>query len=710
MKKIIILLLFIASQKIIVAQNVGIGTTEPMNKLQVQGNLLVNTPTTATNTPPTVAQTKTMLNGGTISFAASDSIGRIYDPGGQSGNYASNQISNANISGATGATGVELTFESIDLSSFDSLIIKEPISGTILLTVGNFYTNAGKWIFNSSSLFIIFKSNGDANVGAGFSLLFRRLYTNSTTLPDLSGYTGNAFFFNTKNGDLRSGQINNSERGNYSVAFGSNNTASGDFSSAIGFSNSSSGQYSATVGRSNIAGGTAAIAIGQNSSANGAYTTAMGQNSIASGNVATAMGYSTTASGSASTALGDNTNATGNRSTAMGQNSTAAGNYSTAIGSNTNALGNYSTSMGGNTTANNIYATSLGYNTMADGAYSTSTGKYTNASGYASTATGDSCLSSGVASFSGGFQTTASGNYSNAFGFATTASGEASTALGLTTIASGDHSTTMGRTTFAIGSESTAMGYFTTASGSSSTAMGNNTLASGLASTAIGYNTTASGFYSTAVGYHATAIGSSSIALGTYLTANGSSSIAMGSYVNTNNYNGSFLVGDLSTTAVMNGVAPNNFRARFAGGYKLFTSANYSTGCTLLAGDNAWTTGSDVHSKENFAQINGEDFLKKISNFNLTSWNYKTQNPTTFRHYGPMAQDFYAAFGKDKYGTIGNDTTINSADFAGVSFVAIQALEKRTQKIEGLEKENAALKAMLLQLRKEMDKLKKKKL
>lgn len=62
-----------------------------------------------------------------------------------------------------------------------------------------------------------------------------------------------------------------------------------------------------------------------------------------------------------------------------------------------------------------------------------------------------------------------------------------------------------------------------------------------------------------------------------------------------------------------------------------------------------------------------------------------------------MAQDFYAAFGKDEYGTIGNDTTINSADFAGVSFIAIQALEKRTQKIEHLEKEQVILEKMLKQ-------------
>ena len=209
----------------------------------------------------------------------------------------------------------------------------------------------------------------------------------------------------------------------------------------------------------------------------------------------------------------------------------------------------------------------------------------------------------------------------------------------------------------------------------------------------MGWNTTASGNISTAMGFET--------------TASGDRSTAMGNYVSTNNQEGCFVIGDNSTVSVMSSPAPNNFRARFANGYRLYTSADYSTSCSLGAGDNAWTTGSDVNTKENFAAINGEDFLKKIAGFSLTSWNYKTQNPKTFRHYGPMAQDFYAAFGKDKYGTIGNDTTINSADFAGVSFIAIQALEKRTAEYK---KENAELKAMLLQLRKEMDELKKTKL
>jgi hypothetical protein len=300
----------------------------------------------------------------------------------------------------------------------------------------------------------------------------------------------------------------------------------------------------------------------------------------------------------------------------------------------------------------------------------------------------------GAYSFATGNNTTASGYISTAMGNYPIASGYISTAIGDNTTASGDYSTAIGDNTTASGDYSTAIGYNTTASGGVSTALGDNTTASGGSSTAMGYNTIASGVRSTASGYST--------------TASGDYSSAMGNYVSTNNQEGCFVIGDNSTTTLMNSPAINNFRARFANGYRLYTSANYSTSCSLGAGDNAWTTGSDVRTKENFAEVNGEDFLKKISGFHLTSWNYKTQNPKTFRHYGPMAQDFYVAFGKDKYGTIGNDTAINSADFAGVSFIAIQALEKRTQAVEELKKKNEELGKMLLELRKEMDELKKK--
>jgi hypothetical protein len=61
----------------------------------------------------------------------------------------------------------------------------------------------------------------------------------------------------------------------------------------------------------------------------------------------------------------------------------------------------------------------------------------------------------------------------------------------------------------------------------------------------------------------------------------------------------------------------------------------------------------------------------------IGSWHVKG-TPMTDRHYGPMAQEWFSAFGNDGIGTIGNDTTLASADVDGVLCIAVQALEKRT--------------------------------
>ena len=60
----------------------------------------------------------------------------------------------------------------------------------------------------------------------------------------------------------------------------------------------------------------------------------------------------------------------------------------------------------------------------------------------------------------------------------------------------------------------------------------------------------------------------------------------------------------------------------------------------------------------------------------VQSWNYIGHDPKEFRHYGPVAQDFFAAFGHDDIGTIGSPTTINSGDMQGILMIAVQALEK----------------------------------
>jgi hypothetical protein len=91
--------------------------------------------------------------------------------------------------------------------------------------------------------------------------------------------------------------------------------------------------------------------------------------------------------------------------------------------------------------------------------------------------------------------------------------------------------------------------------------------------------------------------------------------------------------------------------------------------------------------------------LKKLVAIPVTSWNYIGHDPKVNRHYGPMAQDFFAAFGHDGVGTVGSATTINSSDLSGVLMLALQALEKRTAELrsdnETLRAENVRLKTRL---------------
>ncbi len=119
-----------------------------------------------------------------------------------------------------------------------------------------------------------------------------------------------------------------------------------------------------------------------------------------------------------------------------------------------------------------------------------------------------------------------------------------------------------------------------------------------------------------------------------------------------------------------------------------------------------FTFPSDKNQKENFRPVDGQQVLRKIGGLTLTSWNYIGHDPKQFRHYGPVAQEFFGAFGRDAIGTIGTSTTINSGDMDGILMVAVQALEKRTvelgqekerltETVEALKADNAELRAQL---------------
>ena len=111
----------------------------------------------------------------------------------------------------------------------------------------------------------------------------------------------------------------------------------------------------------------------------------------------------------------------------------------------------------------------------------------------------------------------------------------------------------------------------------------------------------------------------------------------------------------------------------------------------MLESQVALTVVSDQTTKENFKPVDGEAVLGKIRDFELSSWNFIGHDPKEFRHYGPMAQDFFAAFGHDGLGQIGSETTINSGDIAGILMIAVQALEKRTAELKHTKAQLAAM-------------------
>ena len=311
-------------------------------------------------------------------------------------------------------------------------------------------------------------------------------------------------------------------------------------------------------------------------------------------------------------------------------------------------VGGASIALGTNTTANGGNAVALGAGTTASGGNSTAAGTQTVASGSASTALG---------------------SVSRAYGAAATAMGSGTEA--------GDYSTATGRSTRAVGFGSTAMGNFTTASAEFSTALGDRSTASGPGSTASGNLTLASGEYSLAIGIGTKATGARSVALGDNTTAAGLGSVAMGSYVTAGN--GSFIFGDRSSTQVQ-AAGSNQFVVRAHGGIGFNSGTNI--GCDLPAGVGAWACTSSRMAKEGFEAMDGEAMLARLALIPIQRWTY-LGSPSA--HVGPVAEDFWAAFGLGE-----GSTTITTVDADGIALLGVQTLERRTAELRA---ENAELRA-----------------
>ncbi|MCB9858143.1 MAG: tail fiber domain-containing protein [Phycisphaerales bacterium] len=200
-----------------------------------------------------------------------------------------------------------------------------------------------------------------------------------------------------------------------------------------------------------------------------------------------------------------------------------------------------------------------------------------------------------------------------------------------------------------------------------------------------GDSNTASGDYSALPG------GRTCVSAGDYSFASGRRAKA--------NHDGAFVFGDSSNSDVTSSVA-DEFTVRCAGGARFLSNSAQSAGVTLSAGGGSWSSVSDRNQKENVSSVDPVDVLDRVCNMPIGTWNYKAQ-ADAIRHIGPMAQDFYAAFGVGE-----SDLKITTIDADGVALAAIQGLRQvvcdaesdsaaLNERLKSLERENAELKARL---------------
>lgn len=207
------------------------------------------------------------------------------------------------------------------------------------------------------------------------------------------------------------------------------------------------------------------------------------------------------------------------------------------------------------------------------------------------------------------------------------------------------------------------------------------------ATVAGGYHNTASGVASSVAGGFAnTASGYYSFAAGSYAQASGDYSFAAGVNAQASEA-GSFVWCQTNGDACAS-QGTNSFTVNVAGPIYFFDGPG-GAGCHLSAGSGSWSCSSDRNLKDNIRSIDARSVLQRVAQMPILQWSMKA-DAEGHDHIGPMAQDFYAAFGlgdSDKY--------IAQGDAQGVALASIQGLyqmvQQKDEEIEALKVELRAL-------------------
>ncbi len=253
-----------------------------------------------------------------------------------------------------------------------------------------------------------------------------------------------------------------------------------------------------------------------------------------------------------------------------------------------------------------------------------------------------------------------------------------------------------------------------------------NTVSKDFGTVSGGYANTASGYGSTvAGGYQNTASGAGSfVAGGSGNIANGEDSFVAGGTGNTASGPSSFVAGGTGNTASSdfsfaggwNAVASdyqsfvwcqedgaacsskgiNTFMVSAGGGLYLYSGPN-GQGCILSSNSGSWACSSDSNLKNNIRAIDSRSVLERVVKMSISQWSMKADS-ASHQHIGPMAQDFYAAFGlgdTDKYIAQGDAQGVALASIQGLYQMMQEKLQQKDEEIEALKTRLQALEARI---------------
>jgi hypothetical protein len=107
-----------------------------------------------------------------------------------------------------------------------------------------------------------------------------------------------------------------------------------------------------------------------------------------------------------------------------------------------------------------------------------------------------------------------------------------------------------------------------------------------------------------------------------------------------------------------------------------------------LKDNGSWVSVSDRNRKTDFVPVDSQDVLEKVVRMPIQSWRF-TNEVAGVKHIGPVAQDFWQAFGLNG----DDDTHIADLDESGVALSAIQRLNlKLADEAKRRDAENLELK------------------